>query len=106
MAKVTKRPVVIIVRDGWGENPFSQWDHANAVLQANRPVDIALRKKYPFTLIRTSGEDVGLPLGIMGNSEVGHQNIGAVELSIRNCSASASYSVLVRCLRTQSCRRH
>jgi len=75
--KLSKRPVAIIVRDGWGENPHPEWDHANAVRLADTPVDDALRKKYPWTLIHTSGEDVGLPAGVMGNSEVGHQNIGA-----------------------------
>jgi 2,3-bisphosphoglycerate-independent phosphoglycerate mutase len=75
--KLSKRPVAIIVRDGWGENPHPEWDHANAIKLAATPVDDALRAKYPWTLIRTSGEDVGLPAGVMGNSEVGHQNIGA-----------------------------
>jgi 2,3-bisphosphoglycerate-independent phosphoglycerate mutase len=72
-----KRPVVIVVRDGWGHNPFPQWDHANAVVLARTPVDQNLRERYPWTQIHTSGEDVGLPASVMGNSEVGHQNIGA-----------------------------
>lgn len=72
-----KRPVVVIVRDGWGENPHPEWNHANAIHLANRPVDRRLRAEFPWTLIKTSGEDVGLPAGVMGNSEVGHQNIGA-----------------------------
>ncbi len=71
------RPCLVIVRDGWGENPYPEWDHANAVKVARPPVDAALRRDWPFTLIATSGEDVGLPDGTMGNSEVGHQNIGA-----------------------------
>jgi 2,3-bisphosphoglycerate-independent phosphoglycerate mutase len=71
------RPCIIIIRDGWGENPFPEWDHANAVRLANTPVDDMLRAEWPFTLIKTSGLDVGLPDGTMGNSEVGHQNIGA-----------------------------
>jgi 2,3-bisphosphoglycerate-independent phosphoglycerate mutase len=75
--KLSKRPVAIIVRDGWGENTHREWDHANAVKLAETPVDDALRARYPRTLIRTAGEDVGLPAGVMGNSEVGHQNIGA-----------------------------
>lgn len=74
---VNNRPCVVIVRDGWGENPYAEWDHANAVKLANPPVDARLRREWPFTLIATSGEDVGLPDGTMGNSEVGHQNIGA-----------------------------
>ena len=67
----------MIIRDGWGENPDSRWDHANAVKLAAPPVDAMLRAEWPFTLIATSGLDVGLPEGTMGNSEVGHQNIGA-----------------------------
>ena len=76
-AEVRRKPVVLIVRDGWGENPNPEWDHANAICQANTPVDARLMETYPNVLIHTSGEDVGLPAGVMGNSEVGHQNIGA-----------------------------
>src|SRR5271167_5151813 len=72
-----KRPCVIIVRDGWGKNPYPQWDKANAVMLAKHPVADRLAAEYPNVLIHTSGFDVGLPEGTMGNSEVGHQNIGA-----------------------------
>src|SRR5688572_693738 len=72
-----KRPLVIIVRDGWGSNPHPQWNHANAVYLARHPTDDRLMAEYPHALIHTSGFDVGLPEGTMGNSEVGHQNIGA-----------------------------
>jgi 2,3-bisphosphoglycerate-independent phosphoglycerate mutase len=68
---------MLIVRDGWGSNPHPEWNHANAVHLAKTPVDDRLMATYPHGLIRTSGEDVGLPDGVMGNSEVGHQNIGA-----------------------------
>ncbi|HEX8325189.1 MAG TPA: 2,3-bisphosphoglycerate-independent phosphoglycerate mutase [Tepidisphaeraceae bacterium] len=71
------KPVVLVVRDGWGKNPSHQWDRSNAVLLANTPVDDAIVAEYPSTLIATSGFDVGLPEGTMGNSEVGHQNLGA-----------------------------
>lgn len=74
---VQNRPCVLIVRDGWGENPHAEWDHANAVKLADPPVDAMLRSQWPRTLIATSGAAVGLPDGTMGNSEVGHQNIGA-----------------------------
>lgn len=74
---VRNRPCVVVIRDGWGENPHGEWDHANAVKRARPPVDQMLRRDWPFTLIATSGLDVGLPEGTMGNSEVGHQNIGA-----------------------------
>jgi len=70
-------PLVLIVRDGWGENPHPEHDAFNAVKLARTPCDDRLRRDFPMTLIRTSGEDVGLPEGTMGNSEVGHQNIGA-----------------------------
>jgi 2,3-bisphosphoglycerate-independent phosphoglycerate mutase len=71
------KPVVLIVRDGWGENPHKEWDKSNAVRVADTPVADRIAREYPRTLIATSGFDVGLPEGTMGNSEVGHQNIGA-----------------------------
>src|ERR1700685_910272 len=77
MTRVEKRPCVIIVRDGWGKNPYPKWNRANAVYLAKHPVADRLMANYPSTLIHTSGFDVGLPEGTMGNNEVGHQNIGA-----------------------------
>ena len=74
---VINRPCILIIRDGWGENPDSKWDYANAAKLAQPPVDAMFREKWPWTLVKTSGMDVGLPEGTMGNSEVGHQNIGA-----------------------------
>lgn len=71
------RPVVLIIRDGWGRNPNPEHDEFNAVHLAATPRCDALLAEYPWTLIKTSGEDVGLPDGTMGNSEVGHQNLGA-----------------------------
>ena len=71
------RPLVLIVRDGWGKNPDSKFNSSNAVVMAKHPVADRLLAEYPSTLIHTSGFDVGLPEGTMGNSEVGHQNIGA-----------------------------
>ncbi|MDA1007670.1 MAG: 2,3-bisphosphoglycerate-independent phosphoglycerate mutase [Planctomycetota bacterium] len=74
-------PVVLIIRDGWGRNPHPEHDGFNAVKLAATPNADRLERDWPTTLIRTSGEDVGLPIGddgpVMGNSEVGHQNIGA-----------------------------
>lgn len=72
-----KRPVVLIIRDGWGNNPYPEYQDYNAVHLAKTPVDDWLRQNYPNVQIHTSGEDVGLPAGVIGNSEVGHQNIGA-----------------------------
>lgn len=77
MSRAEKRPCVVIVRDGWGKNPYPKWNNANAVYLAKHPVADRLMAEYPTTLIHTSGFDVGLPEGTMGNSEVGHQNIGA-----------------------------
>lgn len=77
MHSMHPRPLLLIIRDGWGENPNPDHDRFNAIRLARTPVDDRLRRDWPFTLIRTSGEDVGLPAGTMGNSEVGHQNIGA-----------------------------
>src|SRR3954471_1909050 len=75
--KISRRPFVLIVRDGWGQNPHPEMDSYNAIKQAKHPVDDRLMREYPHVLIKTSGEDVGLPAGVMGNSEVGYQNIGA-----------------------------
>ena len=74
---VRHRPCILLVRDGWGENPHPEWDHANAIKLAQPPIDARLRREWPMTLVQTSGLAVGLPEGTMGNSEVGHQNIGA-----------------------------
>ena len=71
------RPCVMIIRDGWGYNPCPEEDAYNAVKVAKPLVDAELMKTYPNCLVSTYGEAVGLPEGTMGNSEVGHQNIGA-----------------------------
>ncbi len=75
--KLRKRPCMMIIRDGWGYSDSEGSDTHNAIKLADTPVDDMLMKEYPNCLIETSGEDVGLPEGTMGNSEVGHQNIGA-----------------------------
>lgn len=67
-------PVVLVILDGWG---YREEADGNAIAAAHTPVMDALWATYPSTLIRTSGKDVGLPGGQMGNSEVGHLNIGA-----------------------------
>jgi 2,3-bisphosphoglycerate-independent phosphoglycerate mutase len=66
--------VALVVLDGWGCAPPGP---GNAVEQADTPVFDALWERYPHTTLRASGEDVGLPAGQMGNSEVGHVTIGA-----------------------------
>ena len=72
-----KRPVILIIRDGWGENHDASLDKYNAVKLADAPFCKMLSQKWPRTEISACGLEVGLPEGIMGNSEVGHQNIGA-----------------------------
>jgi 2,3-bisphosphoglycerate-independent phosphoglycerate mutase len=74
MAQVPISPVVLIILDGWG---YREETEGNAVAAANLPVMSSLWQAYPHTLIRTSGRAVGLPEGQMGNSEVGHLNLGA-----------------------------
>jgi 2,3-bisphosphoglycerate-independent phosphoglycerate mutase len=71
------KPTVLIVRDGWGYNPHAEHNNFNAVHLAKTPHCDELLREYPWTFIHTGGEDVGLPEGTMGNSEVGHQNLGA-----------------------------
>ena len=65
---------LLMILDGYGTNENTK---ANAIARANTPVMDKLMKQNPHTLIKTSGLDVGLPEGQMGNSEVGHTNIGA-----------------------------
>jgi 2,3-bisphosphoglycerate-independent phosphoglycerate mutase len=74
MAQEPISPVVLVILDGWG---YREDTDGNAIAVANTPVMDALWATYPSTLIRTAGKDVGLPGGQMGNSEVGHLNIGA-----------------------------
>ena len=69
-----KKPLALIIMDGWGDNPVKEF---NAVFSAKTPVLDSLAANYASTDIQASGIDVGLPDGQMGNSEVGHTNIGA-----------------------------
>jgi 2,3-bisphosphoglycerate-independent phosphoglycerate mutase len=73
----SRKPVLLVIRDGWGKNPHPEQNDYNAVYLAQKPCDDRLHAQYPVTLIKASGLDVGLPDGVMGNSEVGHENIGA-----------------------------
>lgn len=70
----TPSPLMLLILDGWG---FSEKDKANAVNNARKPVWDRLWKEHPHTLLRCSGAEVGLPAHQMGNSEVGHLNIGS-----------------------------
>ena len=69
-----KKPLLLMILDGWGINPHAE---ANAIAQARTPNMTRLCAEYPHSEIDGSGLSVGLPAGQMGNSEVGHTNIGA-----------------------------
>ncbi len=71
---VSKRPIALIIFDGWG---YSESPESNAIMAADTPVWDRLWDQYAHTLIRTSGAAVGLPGDQMGNSEVGHLNLGS-----------------------------
>jgi 2,3-bisphosphoglycerate-independent phosphoglycerate mutase len=68
------KPIVLTILDGWGYRPET---HGNAIAQARKPIYDTLLRDYPNTLLRASEHFVGLPDGQMGNSEVGHLNLGA-----------------------------
>ena len=70
----TPKPLVLVILDGFGHSDSPDY---NAIYSANTPVYDRLREQYPNGLISGSGMDVGLPDGQMGNSEVGHMNLGA-----------------------------
>ena len=72
--KIKHRPTMLVILDGWG---YREETIGNAVALADTPVLDRLWEEHPHTLIKTSGLAVGLPEGQMGNSEVGHLNIGA-----------------------------
>ncbi|PYL07442.1 MAG: 2,3-bisphosphoglycerate-independent phosphoglycerate mutase [Verrucomicrobia bacterium] len=73
-------PVMLIIRDGWGINPGGKdkrEENGDATLLAHTPFHDELYRRYPGSKLSASGPDVGLPEGQMGNSEVGHLNLGA-----------------------------
>ncbi len=77
---MAKQPVVLIIRDGWGDNPGGAAEaekNGDCPRLADTPFTDGLLEKYPVCHISASGLDVGLPEGQMGNSEVGHLNLGA-----------------------------
>ncbi len=79
MAKA-KRPVCLIIRDGWGLNERKD---GNAIAAADTCVTDMLKSKYPWTKLDACGESVGLPDGYQGSSEVGHMNMGAGRIVIQ-----------------------
>ncbi|PYF69506.1 2,3-bisphosphoglycerate-independent phosphoglycerate mutase [Pedobacter nutrimenti] len=71
---MTHKKVMLLILDGWG---YGKQDKSDAAYAANTPFFDSLLKKYPNSKLEASGEAVGLPAGQMGNSEVGHMNLGA-----------------------------
>ena len=77
---MAKKPVVLIIRDGWGDNPGGEKEakkNGDCPRLAKTPFHDQMYEKYPVSHVSCSGADVGLPDGQMGNSEVGHLNLGA-----------------------------
>ncbi|MEC8087924.1 MAG: 2,3-bisphosphoglycerate-independent phosphoglycerate mutase, partial [Pseudomonadota bacterium] len=92
--KNSRRPVVLCILDGWG---YRATKTNNAIIPANTPNFQRIWHKGPSALINTSGLDVGLPAGQMGNSEVGHMNLGAgriVNQDIQRIDASIEGGLL------------
>jgi 2,3-bisphosphoglycerate-independent phosphoglycerate mutase len=99
------KPLVLVILDGWGYRAETK---ANAIALARKPTYDRLLREYPNTLIHTSGPFVGLPEGQMGNSEVGHLNMGAgrivhmditrIDLMIQN-GELFSHPVLVKAMK-------
>ena len=99
-------PVVLAILDGWG---YSENRDGNAISMANTPVFDSLWDAYPHTLIQASGKAVGLPEGQMGNSEVGHLNIGAGRVVpqelVRISDAVEDGSILANAALVRCCKR-
>ncbi len=98
---MTKKKVILIIMDGWGLGKVKSSD---AIQHARTPFVSSLYQKYPHTTLITCGEEVGLPDGQMGNSEVGHLNLGAgrivyqelqrINVAIRTGALAASPALL------------
>jgi len=98
------RPVVLVICDGWGVRDERE---GNAIALARTPAYDRLRRDFPYTTLSASGEDVGLPAGQMGNSEVGHLNLGAgrmvpqdilrIDLAIRDGSFFGNLALVALC---------
>ncbi len=111
-------PVLLVIRDGWGKNPDPSQEATSAVHLAFKPCDDRLHAQFPCTLVKASGPDVGLPDGVMGNSEVGHENIGAGRIvdqelvrlnklfSEQRLATNAVWRALVERVRSRSSRLH
>jgi 2,3-bisphosphoglycerate-independent phosphoglycerate mutase len=106
---VPRPRVLLVICDGWGEAPPSP---GNAITLARTPTFDRWRRDYAWTTLEASGEAVGLPAGLMGNSEVGHLNIGAgrmvpqdllrIDLALRDGSFFENAALLAAADRTRS----
>ena len=76
------KPIVLVIMDGWGIAPVAD---GNAITKAQTPNFVKFLKNYPTMTIHASGSEVGLMFGEMGNSEVGHLNIGAGRVYYQSC---------------------
>ncbi|MBW4575638.1 MAG: 2,3-bisphosphoglycerate-independent phosphoglycerate mutase [Aphanothece sp. CMT-3BRIN-NPC111] len=105
MAQAPVSPVVLVILDGWG---YREETEGNAIAAANTPVMDSLWAAYPHTLLLTSGKAVGLPEGQMGNSEVGHLNIGSGRVVpqelVRISDAVEDGSILSNVALVQACQ--
>ena len=77
----TCKPVVLCILDGWGDREDGD---DNAILKGNTPTWDSMKSTYPSSQLQASALDVGLPSGQMGNSEVGHMNLGAGRVVIQD----------------------
>src|SRR5438105_5871902 len=80
---IKPKPLILVILDGWG---FRAERENNAIALARKPTYDMLLREYPNALVHTSGRYVGLPNGQMGNSEVGHLNIGAGRVVVMDIS--------------------
>ena len=91
---MAKKPVMLMILDGFGIAPESA---GNAVAAAKKPNYDRLVANYPHSELQASGMFVGLPDGQMGNSEVGHLNIGAGRIVYQSLTKITSYSYFFNC---------
>src|SRR3977135_2510586 len=103
------KPIVLIIRDGWGVNPGGKErreENGDATLLARTPFHDRLYHEYPGGKLSASGLDVGLPEGQMGNSEVGHLNLGAGRIVLQDLTRINKAIAVGELKRTPAARGH
>ena len=95
--------LILTILDGWGYSPAA--GEGNAIAAARKPNYDRLLREYPNTLVHTSGPYVGLPEGQMGNSEVGHLNIGAGRIIHMDVTRIDHMILRASSFRTRRCSR-